>query len=64
MMDGKQMLSDTEDAILYIIGIGAEGCQTLRYMQEQGLYEGVTLVALHRSQGGYLGTYRKKAVNV
>jgi cell division GTPase FtsZ len=47
MIDDQQMPTDAENAILYIIGIGIEGCQTIGFIREQGPYEGVTLVALH-----------------
>jgi hypothetical protein len=47
MMDDEQTGTSSESVILYILGIGTEGCQGIRYIKEKGNNEGVTLVAIH-----------------
>lgn len=46
-MDDVQTGSSSESVILYIIGIGTEGCQALRYIRDKGDYDVVALVAIH-----------------
>jgi cell division GTPase FtsZ len=47
MMDDKQTDISSESAIFYVIGIGTEGCEALRYITDKKDYDGVTLVAIH-----------------
>jgi cell division GTPase FtsZ len=47
MTNDKQTGTSSESAIFYVIGIGTEGCQVLRYIKDKGDYEGAILVAIH-----------------
>lgn len=47
MNDDRQKDNPSNYAILYIIGIGTEGCRGIQYIKDKGDNEGVTLVAIH-----------------
>jgi cell division GTPase FtsZ len=47
MKDDEQTGTSSESTNFYIIGVGTEGCETLRYITDKGHYEGATRVAIH-----------------